>query len=86
MEFSAMDAIPNGGNRRGKAVFTFAEIGVHAFSTLPAGDSALGDTLIPVVVVPVMIIDVVIAVVIISVSGLDDYDGRRFGVCGRPSE
>ena len=83
-----MAAIPNGGNGKGKAVFTIAEIGVHSLLTFArrAFTLVLVDTLIPVVVVPVMIINVVIAVVIITVSGPGDDDGNRFRVRGNQSE
>ena len=81
-----MAAIPNGGNGKGKAVFTIAEIGVHSLLTFARRMFTLVDTLIPVVVVPVMIINVVIAVVIITVSGPGDDDGNRFRVRGNQSE
>jgi hypothetical protein len=86
MEFSAMAAIPNGGNGKGKAVFTVAEVGVHSLSTFARWSFTLVDTLIPVVVVSVMIINVVIAVVIVTVSGPGYYDGNRFRVRGSQSE
>jgi hypothetical protein len=85
MEFSAMAAIPNGGNGKGKAVFTIAEIGVHSLLTIAGRMFSLVENLIPVVVVPVMIINVVIAVVIITVSGTYD-DDNRFRVRGSQSE
>ena len=86
MKFSAMAAFPNGGNGKGKAVFTIAEVGVHSLLTFARRTFTLGDTLIPAVVVPVMIINVVIAVVIITVSGPGDDDGNRFRVRGNQSE
>jgi hypothetical protein len=86
MEFSAMAAIPNGGNGKGKAVFTIADVVVHSLLTFARRTFTLVDTLIPVVVVPVMIINVVIAVVIITVSGPGDDDGNRFRVRGNQSE
>ena len=33
MKFSAMAACPNGGNGKGKTVFTIAEVGVHSLLT-----------------------------------------------------
>ena len=38
MEFSAMAAIPNGGNGKRKAVFTIAEVGVHSRLTFCQAD------------------------------------------------